>query len=166
MPEQYQQITTQKGYAIDDIRRIRHYDALVFGDENHLGINEVARYLASIGITINEAKTWWAWAAAYVEMELTEHPDSRHAQMLQQAQVCARACIDGDLKWVLKNVHTTLPGYYNPTRDCPHTAEDAEAGPSNATVETDATMHHDAESNVVQLNYQNEKDDNTRMGPG
>ena len=66
--------------------------------KNHLGINEVAYYLASIGIIINEAETWQAWAAAYVEMELTEHLDSRHAQMLQQAQVCACACIDSDSK--------------------------------------------------------------------
>ena len=76
------------------------------------------------------------------------------------------ACIDSDSKWVLKNIYTTLSGYYNPSRDHPHTAEDAKAGPSNVTVETDTTMHHNAKSNVVQLNYQNEKDDNTCIGPG
>ena len=98
-------------------------------------------------------------------MELTEHPTDAHAQMLQQARdhTCVR--IDSDSKWVVKKVHPNLPGYYNPARACAR-IENAEAGPSNTNVENDATMHHNAETNVVQLNYQNEKDEDTCMGPG
>ena len=98
-------------------------------------------------------------------MELTEYPMGAHAQMLQQARDCTRACIDSDSKWVMKKVHPNLPGYYNPARA--HTCvKNAEVGPSNTNVENNAMMHHDAETNIVQLNYQNEKDKDTHMGPG
>lgn len=97
-------------------------------------------------------------------MELTEHPDSIYVQMLQQAQDHVHACIDSDLKWVLKNVHPTLPSYYNPATDCTCT-ENAKVGPSNITKKNDTTVHHDAKSNVVQLNYQNENDNDTHIGP-
>ena len=98
-------------------------------------------------------------------MELTEHPTGAHAQMLQQARDHVHMCIDSDLKWVVKKVHPYLPGYYNPARarTC---IKNAKVGPSNTNVEKDATMHHDAETNIVQLNYQNEKDKDTCMGPG
>ena len=98
-------------------------------------------------------------------MELTEHLTGAHAQMLQQARDCTCVCIDSDSKWVMKKVHPNLPGYYNPVRARAH-VENAEAGPSNTNVENDAMMHHNAETNVVQLNYQNEKDKDTCMGPG
>ena len=88
-----------------------------------------------------------------------------HAQMLQQARDRARARIDSDSKWVVKKVHPNLPGYYNPARARAR-VKNAEVGPSNTNVENDATMHHDAETNVVQLDYQNEKDEDTRMGRG
>ena len=165
VPEQHQQIAAQKGYEIANIHRIQLYNTSQYGDENHLGINEVAWYLAHIGVPTSQAESWQPWAIAYVEMELTEHPTGAHAQMLQQARDRMRACIDSNLKWVMKKVHPNLPGYYNPARARAR-VENAKAGPSNTNVENDATMHHNAKTNVVQLDYQNEKDEDTHMGPG
>ncbi len=55
-------------------------------DMSHLGINDVAHFLASIGITTEDAEQWRPCAAAFIEMELKEHPTGSHAPILRQAQ--------------------------------------------------------------------------------
>ncbi|KAI0287048.1 hypothetical protein BC826DRAFT_77014 [Russula brevipes] len=70
--------------------------------------NQSPRHLASIGMRAEEAEGWRAWAATYGEMVLEERPDGTHAAELRRAREKAHARIDGDAKWVLKNVHNGL----------------------------------------------------------
>ena len=87
----YQQVTTQIGVAITTLRRKQIYSTTQFGNETCLCVNDVARYFVSIGVTSDEAESWRAWAAAYIDMELEECPTSTHALLLQQAKEQARA---------------------------------------------------------------------------
>ncbi len=96
MPEQYQWVTTQIGVTITTPRRKQIYNTTQFGNETRLDVNDVARYFASIGVTMDEAESWRAWATAYIDMELEERLASTHAPLLQQAKEQARARIDND----------------------------------------------------------------------
>ena len=96
VPNQYQRVTTQIGVTITTPRRKQIYNTTQFGNETRLGINDVARYFASIGVTMDEAECWRAWATAYIDMELEERPASTHAPLLQQAKEQARARMDND----------------------------------------------------------------------
>jgi hypothetical protein len=171
VPELYQQAVSQQGQTIAPTRGARPYDPAKFGDADQLGVNGVARYLASIGVTATEAEGWRAWACAYVEMELKEHPDSVHASMLRLARGRARARIDSDESWVLKGVHPTSPGNYNPGRErviaerAAQQATEALAGPSRAVDDSDAAVHRSAEGNDVHLEYQDPVDEDSSMGP-
>jgi len=183
VPEQYQRVTTQIGVTITTPRRKQMYSTTQFGNETRLGVNDVARYFAYIGVTTDEAESWRAWAAAYIDMELEERPTSTHAQLLQQAREQARARINNDPNWVLTRVHITSPGYYNPatensraqrntrraTERAPATFANAEAGPSSVPLDGESHMHHadDAqEEEVVRLGYGDDQNEDDRMGPG
>jgi len=57
----------------------QHYLSLAQEGFPDVGINDVARYFASIRVTTDKAESWRAWATAYIDMELEEHPTSTHA---------------------------------------------------------------------------------------
>ena len=50
-------------------------------------------------------------------MELELRPDSDHAEVLQLARTQAHKRIDKDPDLVLKGIHPTSPGNYNPGRE-------------------------------------------------
>jgi hypothetical protein len=172
VPKLYPQAVSQQGQTIAQTRGVTAYDASKFGNAGQLGVNNVACYLASVGVTVTEAKGWRAWACAYIEMDLEMHPDSTYAPMLWLARTHARACIDDNQKLVLTRVYPTSPGNYNPTRECAIAERNAQqpaevqAGPSWVVKSSDAVVHRSVEDNNVQLNYQDQPDEDTSMGPG
>ena len=184
VPERYSQVLAQLGQDIAHGRRAQHYNEARFGYGNNLGVNEVARFLASVGVTPGEAEQWRPWAAAYIDMELEEHPNGSHAQTLRQARDRARARIDSDSRWVFRNVHQNAPGNYNPAREqaraarglhrSPHRPEassssNAKAGPSSVAAYGGAHLHlvypDNAGEGDVHLGYENDQDEDSRMGP-
>ena len=82
VPQRYTRNLNRLKLQIAEIRRTQQYDASRFGDENHLGIHEMVEYLASIGVTEDEAESLRPWAAAFIEMDLEKHPHSHHANNL------------------------------------------------------------------------------------
>jgi hypothetical protein len=180
VPEKYQQVVTQLGVTIAANRSQQLYSTERFGNETRLGVNEVVRYFASVGVTTNDAESWRAWAAAYVDMELEERPASAWAPQLQQAKEQAHARINADPTWVLTRIHETSPGYYNPARENARTQRNTrnttqhaaptrtEVGPSSVTLDGDTRMAHadDAqEEDVVHLGYEDSEDEDDGMGP-
>jgi hypothetical protein len=185
VPQRYTRNLNRLKLQIAEIRRTQQYDASRFGDENHLGIHEMVEYLASIGVTEDEAESLRPWAAAFIEMDLEKHPHSRHANDLRAARQQARTLIDADQALVLRNITADAPGYYNPrleqnraarsARRTRHGEENATdnaaagpssvAGPSSATLDRDAPMSamDDNASDIVHLDYESEQDE--RMGP-
>ena len=162
-------------------RHAHFYSPSEFTDESHLNCEHVARFLASIGMTTAKAETWQQWAAAYVDMLLTEHPEDA---LLQEALRDAHARIDTDHSLVLTKVNPGTLGYYSPVleqsrtqhaarRTTYHSREDsslsAEAGPSAPMgKEAPASPVHpeDARAGDANAAYANEQEDeDTRMGP-
>ena len=86
VPERYQHIIEWLGLIIAPNCCKKIYDVTRFGDKNHLGENEMARFLTSAGVTTHKAETWRPWAAAYAAMEISEHPSSSHTEGLRQAR--------------------------------------------------------------------------------
>jgi hypothetical protein len=175
VPDLYQEVLAQLRLDVDPQRQRRTYDAAKFGDEHSLGINHVARFLASIGVPATEAEQWRPWAAAYVDMELDEHPQSDHAPMMRRAQEQARERIDIDPSKVVTRVHRSSPGYYNPNNFISHSAQqpednssnNAEAGTSSTTLGRNTQRHpDDAEEVEVSIGYGDDLDEDTAMGPG
>jgi len=82
VPERYQHIIEQLGLTIAPNCRTKIYNATIFGDERHLGENEMAHFLTSSGVTTNEAESWRPWAAAYTAMEIINNPSSSHTEGL------------------------------------------------------------------------------------
>ena len=142
VPGQYTQVLDQLGLQVIQSSQFQYYDAQRFGDENHISIKEIARYLAFIGTTAEDAERWRAWAAVYIDMDLDEHPNSSHAPFLQEAKTKARKCIKHNPNLVLRRIPHNSPGYYNPeathsrtvhnSRPTAHQPEKSiiEAGPS------------------------------------
>ena len=93
------------------------YSPSEFTDESHLNCEHVARFLESVGMTTAEVETWRQWAAAYVGMLLTEHPEDA---LLQEALQDARMCINADHSLVLIKVNPGMPGYYSPVLEQSH----------------------------------------------
>ena len=114
VPEQYNLVLAQTGQGIAPTRSTQFYNESRFGTTSTLDMTGVARFLASVSMTFDETEQWQPWAAAYVDMELEEHPNSSHAQILKRARDRARMRIDKDSKWVLAKIHATTPGNYNP----------------------------------------------------
>jgi len=120
IPERYQYVIEQLKLSIAPNRRRKIYNTTLFGDENHLGENEMARFLTSAGVTTDEAESWRPWAVAYAAMEIDDHPSSSHTtEGLQQAIQRAHELINGDTKWVIRNIPPLVPGYYKPTSETP-----------------------------------------------
>lgn len=181
VPERYMQVLAQLGQGVAQGRRALYYVEGRLGTAANFGVNEVAQFLASVGVTSDEAEQWRPWAAAFIEMELEGRPNGRHAQMLRQARDSARACIDSDPKWVFKNIHADAPGNYNPAleqsramRSMARQAEagsssNAEAGPSSAAGDGEVHIrpaHSDAADDCdVHLDHEGEQNDELRMAP-
>jgi hypothetical protein len=170
------------------------YEVLRFGDDCHLGINEAAHFFAFIGVTMEEAEQWRPWAAAYINMELEEHPESDHAQMLHRARQQMHTRINNNPDWVIARVYPTSPGYYNPgmqaslpvmntgTGPSTITSTNAEAGPSaiaSTNVEAGPSTTTAAENiqvpdlldvaiedGEVSISFRGEQDKDMVMGPG
>jgi hypothetical protein len=179
VPERYTRTLTSLHQEIAQgvlpISRAHSYREARFGDATHLGINEVARFFASVGVTADEAEQWRPWATAYIDMELEEHPNGSSANTLQEARTLAHRRIDQDSQWVLKKIHADAPGNYNPELERmraerpPREPRQPEAGPSSVATGDSITLrstHPDAaEASDVQLGYGDGVDEDTRMGP-
>jgi len=126
-----------------------------------------------------EAETWQQWAAAYMDMSLTEHPEDA---LLQDAMQDAHVCIDADHSLVLKKVNPGTPGYYSPVlkqsraqHATQHTAyhsrenlsTNAEAGPSAPMgEEAPASPVHPEDAREGDTTYANKQEgEDTWMGP-
>jgi len=112
VPGQYTQVLDRLGQQISQNNQFQFYDIQQFGDENRIGINEIAQYLAFIGTTAEAAEHLQVWAAAYIDMELDANPDADHAPLLQEAKTQARERIDNNPEWVLRYIPNSCPGYY------------------------------------------------------
>jgi hypothetical protein len=182
VPVQYTRTLTQLGLDIAQDSQLRYYDTSRFGDENHTGTNEVARYLASIGTTAEQAEQWRAWATAYVDMELEAYPNSSHATQLREAQARAHECVDQDHTLVLQNVSQSSPGYYYPGLRAPRTmrmqhatrarqpeTDNTKANLSTGIVNDDVQMQHvptdNTDGNEDQISLGSELEDIEPMGP-
>jgi hypothetical protein len=82
VPEKYTKLLAQLGQEIMQTHYTVSYNEAQFGATARLGVNEVACYLATIGVTAEEAEQWRPWAAAYVDMELEAQPNSYHVPKL------------------------------------------------------------------------------------
>ena len=58
IPERYQHVIERLGLTIAPNHRKKIYDTTRFGDEKHLGKNEMASFLTSAGVTTDEAEAW------------------------------------------------------------------------------------------------------------
>jgi len=136
----------------------------------------VARFLAFVGVTTDEAEQWQQWAAAYIDMELEEHPQSDHAPTLRRAKEQTRGRIRNNPDRVVTRVHPSSPGYYNPNAHMGHAAQqaeesasiNAEAGPSTIAPAEDAQVpdHPDAIEEEVSIGFGDDQDEDMAMGPG
>ena len=113
----YGETITRLHLTVAPQRYAHFYSPSEFADESHLNCEHVARFLASVGVTTAEAETWRQWAAAYVDMSLTEHPEDA---LLQEALRDARARIDADHSLVLTKVNPGTLGYYSPVLEQSH----------------------------------------------
>jgi len=155
------------------------YNPSEFADESHLNCEHVVRFLASIGVTVAKVETWQQWAAAYMDMSLTEHPED---VLLQDTMWDTCACINADHSLVLKKVNPGTPGYYSPVlkqsraqratqRTAYHSRENlstnAEAGPSAPMgEEAPVSLVHPEDAREGDTAYTNEQEDeDTWMGP-
>jgi hypothetical protein len=175
VPERYSQVLAQLGLTIDAQRRTILYSEAQYGAAEALGINEVTRFLAATGVTTAEAEQWRAWATAYLEMDLERSPNGPRAELLRNAKQRARAIIDGNPQWILKNVHTNVPGNYNPGLERARAGRaqlpQAEAGSSSITVADPSTAApaythpDDAGGTDTHLGYGDVEGEDTSMGP-
>jgi hypothetical protein len=79
-----------------------------------LGIEQIARFWAWNGVSPNKVEQWCPWATAYIEMELTEYPNSTHTPILEQARDMAHKHIADNPALALSSVHVDVPENYNP----------------------------------------------------
>jgi hypothetical protein len=92
--------------------------------------------------------------------------------MLRIARTHARVCIDKDEGLVLKGVHPTAPGNYNPGREraiaerTTQQSTEALIGPSPVIGDSDAAVHRGAEDDDIHLDYQDQPEGDSNMGPG
>jgi hypothetical protein len=185
IPGRYQETLSRLG-------RITHsercpaclYEEMMFGVADHLGINEIASFLAHAGVTAIEAEGWRAWATAYVEMEIEGQPNSYYTPVLKQAKQMAIDRITQDPKWVLRSLHPAAPGNYCPecekapnSHSTVRTSDDkasgnADAGPSSNSRSSSITPDTllDATPMIYDVNDEvscgSDLDNDLRMGPG
>jgi hypothetical protein len=139
VPECYQRQLTALGVVVCLQRRTALYVEANFAVANRLGVDDIVRFFASVGVQPEEAERWRPWAAAFVKMELEDRPMATHAPLLKFAREQAVTLIEGDPKWVLTGVHADSPGNWDPQlkrrreeRASQLRAAQPEAGPSLA----------------------------------
>lgn len=171
----YQLVLAELGERIAPARSHGRYSEGPFGQAGALNVNQLAQFLASIGVSANEAETWRPWATAFVEMELEARPNSNGAAMLRQARDLMRARIDEDPTRALQRIHPNAPGNYNPRIEASRAAKaealraaQAEAGPSSsvgAAPDEKPTLEHVVEEDDrIRPNERTDYDD-LYMGP-
>jgi hypothetical protein len=176
VPERYQETLTRLEVDIQPEHTLMPlYDEASFSAADHIDINTVASFMAHNGITTAEAEYWWAWATAYVEMELEKEPSGSYAPLLQRAKSMAVTRISKDPKWILKTVSWNAPGNYHPEAhlDEPsdnHTEVPAIDGDGSYHTSRDEsrspTDHSDFVEEEARFTYDDENDEDLRMGPG
>jgi len=173
VPERYSWTLSRMGMVIALLCLDKPYDIARFGQVCDLDMEAVARLLASYGVTTDEAKTWRAWACAYVEMDLLAHPTSMHTPLLRLARDRAHERIDADLSWVLKQLNPLAPGHYNPNRAARDSrCHTATIPASNAVAGSSLVVDDDMprpplipEDDVACTRYSNDLSEETQMGP-
>jgi hypothetical protein len=159
VPERYKETVVRLGISIAQERRSCLYDPARYGSDAQLGVTEVTRFLADIGVSLAEAESWRPWAVAYIAMELERQSGGTYAQQFVEAQQLARERIDGNPRWVLGSLHASTPGYYNPAcgrarathqaaRDAPAEAPSATEAGSSSRVEATSTTEAGPSSRV------------------
>jgi len=98
------------------------YNPSEFANESHLNCEHMVHFLASVGVTVAKAETWQQWAAAYVDMSLTEHPED---MLLQEAMWDAHVYTMQTKAWSSKRStqvsEDTIPLFSSsPTLNMPH----------------------------------------------
>jgi hypothetical protein len=187
VPECYQETLTHLEWHIEPERAPTPiYREQQFSTTSRLGVNEVAAFLAAVGMTTTKAEQWRPWAAAYVDMELDAHPNSMYAPMLNEARGLAQSRITKDPKWVLTSVHPSAPGHFDLQHIQNQTSQgsrkshgkarqteadsptNTKAGPSSIS-RSNSTLRSvhpdDTEDNDAQLPYSTEQDEDSHMGP-
>ena len=163
-PEGYTQVTNQLNNSIAPTRTDTRYDETIFGKLADITPNTFARYVATIGVTANEAESWRPWAMAYIAMELEDRPHAEYATDLIQARNAAYAIIDSDPKWVTTNVHPNSPGNYKPT-NIQSQEDTAEAWPSNIAQDGSPDNEDRMEADLIEQPFYDYEEDSEAMGP-
>ena len=193
VPECYQQQLIVLGVVVSAEWQTTLYIKANFAVASRISVNNIIRFLASAGIQPEEAERWRSWVAAFIEMELEDHPTATHAPLFRFVHDRAMALIEGDPKWVLTGLHPDLPGNWDPHLKRQHKervaklqATQSEAGPSSAPAGTSGHPEQSlpahtggADPLADALNYDSadngyseddgsgkEHDDDTLMGPG
>jgi hypothetical protein len=193
IPGRYTQALSDLGQTIAHERSASTYDEAQFGAAASLSINQIGHFLASVGVTSEEAEKWRPWAAAYVEMELEARPDAGYAQALRHAKDLARARITNNPALVLTRINPNSPGHWTPEGNQPQIeaqqeTQQPEAGPSSITAdppsaptELSVTTRENLEDGDSHMpyapsgaageeepspGYGDDLDEDTRMGPG
>jgi len=187
VPDRYREVLNSIHMEIAPHRSNIIYEEAQFTAANALGIDDIARFLAATGVTPEEAEQWRPWAAAFVEMELEERPNSNHAPLLRQARELTHARIESDPTKALQRVHGKTPGNYRPERERLQAEQNPtqprqspagssstpqpDSGPSKTTTgdrsrSRSRSVHpDDARSQDVPLSYGDTPDEDTQMGP-
>jgi hypothetical protein len=173
VPQRYEQLITQERLLIHQTRRSEPYEEEVFGTAPKLGIRSVARFLAWNGVPPEEAEQWRPWATAYIEMSLSDHPDSARAPILKQARDLARQCITDHPEFILKSVHMDAPGNYNPALEQSREARSLQPASCEETADItrpmtppDFAYTHIDHPDEEETTHNGWDDDNISMGPG
>jgi hypothetical protein len=171
----YPLVLAELGERIAPARSHGRYGEGPFGQAGALGVNQIARFLASIGVSAIEAESWRPWATAFMEMELVARPNSNGAAMLRQARDLMRARIDEDPTRALQRIHADAPGNYNPRIEASRAAKvealraaQAEAGPSSSVEtapEEEPTLEHVVEEDDRMRPAEHADYDDLYMGP-
>ena len=107
----YEETITRLQITITPNRQVQQYSTTTFANKRDLKVEHVAHFLASVGITVDKAKTWRQWAAAYMDIGLMKHPED---PPLLEVKKASHAHINKDPSQALTKVNPGTPGYYHP----------------------------------------------------
>jgi len=82
-------------------------------------------------------------------MEISEHPTSSHTEGLRQARQQAHELINGDTKWVIKNIPPSSPGYYKLASETTHIQRNK--NPPCTTCQSEASSPTDADADPTPI---------------
>jgi len=89
----YEETVTHLQITIAPNHCVQQYSTTTFANEKDLKAKYVAHFLASIGMTVDKAKIWQQWVAAYVDMGLMKRPED---PLLSEARKASYVCINED----------------------------------------------------------------------